>query len=198
MGERDMGEPLFARDVMTTPVTVVSKELPVAGLIALIQTTHFSGIPVMDDAGHIVGLISQSDVLQALAYLLGGGRIPQGFHENKRRATSWLLGIAEAEGVASAVDDLLGKSVADFMSTELVFCQPDMPLDRVCDTMVKHHKHRIVVLHEDRTVAGIITATDLVQFLGITLRRQMADDAEAEVVTLPETQASPDEEVDED
>ena len=62
---------LTARDVMTTEVTTVREDTSIEQLIHLLRVSHFSGIPVVDKEGRAVGLVSETDILRALAYTVG-------------------------------------------------------------------------------------------------------------------------------
>ena len=61
---------ITAADVMTRNVTTVSEEETVEGLIHLLRVSHFTGVPVVDSTGKAVGLISETDILRAVAYSL--------------------------------------------------------------------------------------------------------------------------------
>ena len=59
-----------AEDIMTRNVTTVAEESSVEELIQLFRVSHFTGVPVVDTAGVAVGVISETDILRALAYTI--------------------------------------------------------------------------------------------------------------------------------
>lgn len=144
-----------ARDVMTRKVVTVRPDLPVAALVELLATTKFSGFPVVEDGGRPVGLISQNDVLRALAAGAGAD-----FQAKKRKAAVELLARR-----APTSTDVLALSVRDLMTPKLVACAPTDPVKKVAGAMVKARVHRVVVVDEG-AVAGLVSATDLVRHLG--------------------------------
>lgn len=54
---------ITAGQVMTSPVVTVSPETSVAQIAELLTSRRFSGIPVVDNAGAVLGLVSERDLL---------------------------------------------------------------------------------------------------------------------------------------
>jgi len=55
-----------ARDIMTTSIHTVRPHDPLRKVVALICRYRISGVPVVDQDGYLVGIISERDVLQAM------------------------------------------------------------------------------------------------------------------------------------
>ncbi|HEY9325468.1 MAG TPA: CBS domain-containing protein [Candidatus Limnocylindria bacterium] len=53
------------RDAMTRGTINVSENWPLSDAARLLDTYHVSGVPVIDRAGHLVGVLSQTDILRA-------------------------------------------------------------------------------------------------------------------------------------
>ena len=81
---------LTAKDVMTQPVRTVSAKTPVRELLEFLQSGDFSGMPVVDDEGRAVGLVSQSDLLRAFA-CAEDGEFSQRFEQIRERPAVALL-----------------------------------------------------------------------------------------------------------
>ncbi len=162
-----------AREVMTRDVTTVPQDLPVDQLIALIRGRRYSGFPVVDETGRAVGLISQNDVLRALAFAVDKDDLPPGFQAGKRRAATHLLEAAPAAELGgAAVARLLGRRVRDLMTASVVSCKADTPADDVCEAMIEKRIHRVVVVDDEGKVVGLIAALDLVKRFGEEMRRR--------------------------
>ncbi|HMV32099.1 MAG: CBS domain-containing protein [Gemmatimonadales bacterium] len=54
-------------DVMQTNLRTIRGTDTVGEAIALLAESHVSGVPVVDDHGRLVGVLSNSDILEALA-----------------------------------------------------------------------------------------------------------------------------------
>ena len=55
---------LCVADVMTLDPIVVRMDAPIEDAQALIESNHVSGLPVVDDAGALVGVVSQTDLVR--------------------------------------------------------------------------------------------------------------------------------------
>ncbi|MCE9581992.1 MAG: CBS domain-containing protein [Planctomycetes bacterium] len=157
---------ILAKNVMTKDVTTIGEDTPVKKMIQIIRKTSFSGLPVVDKSGRVVGLISQNDILHALAWAVESEKLTKAFHAGKRRVAVKLLKSKGKVGVGK----LLEKPVKELMTAGVVHCGPDAPVAELCEIMVSKRIHRIVVLDADRKVLGLISATDLVRKFGEQLR----------------------------
>ena len=55
---------MLVRDVMTAPVLTVHTCTPVNQAAQLLITHGFTGVPVLDDDDHLVGIVTESDLLR--------------------------------------------------------------------------------------------------------------------------------------
>ena len=164
-----------ARTVMTRNVATVREDLPIKNLIKMVKERRYSGFPVVDEQGSAIGLVSQNDVLRALAYyqVTEGEEPLEGFEEGKRKAAARLLEADRGPGADPgpvSLHDLLVQPVSSVMTHTLRACIEETPLSRVCAIMAESHIRRVVVLGDGGRVAGIITATDLVQYFARAMK----------------------------
>lgn len=159
-----------AENVMVTDVVTVREDMPIAGLIREIRTRRFSGFPVVDSDEKAVGVVSQNDVLRALAYAVGA-EPPASQGPDWRKASSQLLEMTDS-AAGGAVSELLSRPVRDVMTKSVTSVRPDTRIADVCDTMVSKRIHRVLVLDTAKKVAGLISATDLVKSFGKHLRKR--------------------------
>ena len=78
-----------AVDLMTRDVAVVHPETSLLDAVKLMAQRHISGIPVVDDSGAIVGMLSEGDVV----------RWHEGYTD---RRTRWLNMLADGFELAPA------------------------------------------------------------------------------------------------
>lgn len=171
---------LRARDVMTTEVTTVSQDEPVEKLIGLLRASHFSGIPVVDGQGRAVGLVSETDILRALAYTVGpqgSGEFAPKFQKGKKRISSVILDAVSSDDLqaGAALRGLVQRTVLELMTPYVHSCSPDAPVVEVCEMMAWKEIRRVVVLDAERRPVGIISSIDLIQKLGEWLRKEPAE-----------------------
>lgn len=55
-----------ARNLMTTPVKSVSPETPLSEIALLLAEERIGGVPVTDSEQHVLGIISEADIMSAL------------------------------------------------------------------------------------------------------------------------------------
>ena len=53
-----------AKEIMSTPVFTVSPDTPVAQIARLLCERHISGVPVVDGAGKVVGIVTEIDLIK--------------------------------------------------------------------------------------------------------------------------------------
>ena len=56
---------MHARDIMTRPVVSTTPETSLRDAISLIVENGFAALPVVDEAGRVIGIVSESDALTA-------------------------------------------------------------------------------------------------------------------------------------
>lgn len=157
-----------ASAVMTRAVQTVGPDLSIAELIETLRDKSYSGFPVVDHEGRAIGLVSQNDVLRAVAFLVGETSLSQGFASGRRKASVELLGgNGHDDGLALA--GFVDRPVAEIMSVGVYSCAPETPLAAICEMMVAQRIHRVVVCDGDNRVVGIVSATDLVRHYGEAL-----------------------------
>lgn len=166
---------LRARDVMTREVTTVSQDVPVEELIQLLRVSHFSAIPVVDADGKAVGLVSETDILRALAYTVGPpgtGEFSPKFQAGKRRVSAVILDAAGHgdPGTSAALRELVRRPVRELMTPYVHACSPEAAVVELCEMMVWKEIHRVVVVDDGKPV-GIVSSIDLIAKLGEWLRK---------------------------
>lgn len=144
------------KDFMTTdPVTVTPMD-SVETVLNRLEERHISGLPVMDEVGQVVGIVSEADLL---------------FKERSIRLPlylSFLGGIIYLEPLDHFVQQLkksLGCLVQDVMTPEPITIAPDAPISRAADLMLDKRINRLPVVDETEKLVGIITRNDLLRAL---------------------------------
>ncbi|HBP18879.1 MAG TPA: hypothetical protein DEA08_13975 [Planctomycetes bacterium] len=156
---------MLASDVMTTPVRTLTEDCRIKQLVDMLRPGDFGGYPVVSAAGQVVGLVSQTDSLRALACAQREGDFSSEFAGlSKRPAIAMLLDMQR--GPAATTEVLLQRPIRDIMSSPVISCGPHTPLSEVCQLMSGRSVNRVVVLDGEDKPIGIISASDLVSALG--------------------------------
>jgi CBS domain-containing protein len=87
--------PLRVRDVMTTEVVTVSPETALDRAVDLLLERGIAGVPVVDAAGRLVGMLTEQDCLR-VAYA-------EAYHQGTGRTVSQAM-TRDVEGVDATLD----------------------------------------------------------------------------------------------
>jgi CBS domain-containing protein len=141
-----------ARDIMSTKVVTVSPDTAVRDIAALMIEKHISGVPVLNDKGAVVGMVSEGDLLR---------RPEIGTEKHRRRWLSFFTGMDEQAREFTKSHAL---RAGDVMTKQVVHIDEDMPLGDVVGLMEKHNVKRLPVL-EDGKLVGIVSRVDMLRAL---------------------------------
>lgn len=153
IASRRVTEAISITQVMSQPVRTVNPETPLAEAAHLMVTERVSGLPVVDSAGRIAGLITEADFLRALG--VPAQQPAQNIWQTLESLFSHLARHTELE----APDD----PVSAHMVRNVLCVRPEQDLHHVLEIMKKHTVKRVVVCDEAHRVLGIVTRSDLVR-----------------------------------
>jgi len=139
-------------DVMTRRVVSVEPEATIRQAIRLMLDRHISGLPVIDDKGKLVGIVSEGDFLR---------RSETG---TERKRWHWLDAFL---GPGAPADDYVhshGSKVIEVMTRKPITVQEDTPLDQVVHLMESHGVKRLPVVRGEKVV-GIVSRANLMRAL---------------------------------
>jgi CBS domain-containing protein len=149
---------LLVREVMTGGPVTVTEETGVEELVRLLGENDLPGAPVVNDAGHCIGMVTESDLvitdddgedLHIPHYVeLFGGLIPL---EPLRDFESRLRKAAAA-------------TVRDLMTSPAVTVEADDPIRKAARLIAESEHNRLPVEEEGRLV-GIVTRADVLRAL---------------------------------
>jgi CBS domain-containing protein len=150
-----------AHQVMTRPVVTVSSETTIVEAANTMLQRHVSGLPVVDAAGKLVGIISEGDFLR---------RSEIGTQHKRGQFLRFILGPGQA---ATDFVHEHGRKVAEIMTREPLTISEDTTLEDIVELMEKNHVKRLPVMRGDQVV-GIVSRANLLQAVA-TLARQIPD-----------------------
>jgi CBS domain-containing protein len=141
-------------DVMTRKVVAVDAFAPFKDIVRKMQEFRVSAVPVVDEDGRIMGVVSEGDlILKEDPELEGGAHLFEGIHRRHDRSKA------------------AGLIASQLMSVPVITVSPDASLGEAARLMHRKAVKRLPVVDEDGRIQGIVSRTDL---LKVFLR----DDAE--------------------
>lgn len=152
-----------AGDVMTRDVAVVHPETSLLDAVKLMASRRISGVPVTDQRGAIVGMLSEGDLV----------RWHEGYSERQMR---WLDMLAEGFDLApSFIEGIRAEhyKVKAVMSPGVISVTEETPARDVATLMYTKGIKRVPVMRSD-TMVGIVARSDLIRALAQKLSERGA------------------------
>lgn len=150
-----------AHQIMTRPVVTISPDASILDAANLMLHRHVSGLPVVDAAGKLVGVVSEGDFIR---------RSEIGTQRRRSRFLKLILGPGRA---ASDFVREHGCKVSEVMTAEPVTVTENTPLPTIVALMEKNKLKRLPVMRDGRVV-GIVSRANLLQAVA-SLARQVPD-----------------------
>ena len=145
-----------AKQVMTSEIIPAHEKLTVLALSQLFQKHDISGAPVVDDDGHLVGVVSTTDVLLH-SDVFGDTQVVESEYHKLHDDASF-----EALSEEFVPEDVANLQVRDIMSTDVVSVSVDTHIEEVAKIMYTDRIHRLLVLDGGRLV-GILSTMDVLR-----------------------------------
>lgn len=136
--ERLAGNHKTAGEIMTPEPATVPASASLATVAEIMARRHFKRLPVVDEHGALVGIISRVDLLRTVAES------------------------PEVEEAESRVTGLSGDMpLGRVMRRDVPAVHPDTPLGEVMQAVISTRLNRTIVVDAERRVVGIITDAEL-------------------------------------
>jgi CBS domain-containing protein len=144
--------PMLVGEIMSRPVVTVKADTTVKELAALLVEKQISGVPVVDDKGAVIGVVSETDMLHRKE--IGTGH----------RHSWWASLLMSDADLADEFVRYRATKVGDIMNPEVVSISEDARLQVAADLLSRNNVRRVVVVRGEKP-AGVITRSDIVRAL---------------------------------
>ncbi|HZZ81166.1 MAG TPA: CBS domain-containing protein [Gemmataceae bacterium] len=142
-----------AADLMIPNPISIRAEAGINEAMAMFTEKGITAAPVIDEAGHPIGVVSRSDLF-----------VHQCEHERHRfgKADYFIAPTFDSQGspIPKATT-----TVADVMTPAVFAVAPETPVKRVVNDMVGLHVHRLFVVDADGVLVGVVSAMDVIKRL---------------------------------
>ena len=138
-----------AREVMTQEVTHVQIDTPLAEVAESMGGRGVSGVPVLNRAGQVVGVISEKDFLSRM-----GVTGPKNF-------MNLVAGCLKTKGCIAL--PLKQQKAEDIMSSPAVIVAADATVREIANLFTTKNINRAVVTNKDGLLLGIVSRGDIVK-----------------------------------
>jgi CBS domain-containing protein len=138
------------RDVMTAPALTVRPDMPLKDVARLLIDSGITGVPVVDERGAVVGVVSEGDFLVK----------EQGPQALRHRRLARLLG--ESEATQRQIGKLAARTAGEAMTAPAITMEPSRSIQDAAAVMTERRVNRLPVVEGGRLI-GIVTRADLVR-----------------------------------
>ena len=150
-----------AKDIMTSPVVSISPDDTVLQAAQTMLQRRISGLPVIEQAGRLVGVVTEGDLLR---------RVETGTRRQRPRWLEFLLGPGR---LADEYTRTHGRKVNDVMTPDPLSVAEDAALEEIVKLMEKRQIKRVPVLRSEQVI-GIVTRANLLHALAGASRKAPA------------------------
>jgi CBS-domain-containing membrane protein len=137
---------LTAKEIMSKEVITVATDTPVNELADLLWKKKIGGVPVVDDNGKLLGVVTESDLID----------------QNKKVHIPTVLTILDSmiflenpAKIDKELKKMTGSTVGDIYSTEVVTVSEETPMYEVATIMANQKVHTLPVVKNDKVI-GVI------------------------------------------
>lgn len=139
-----------ARDVMVSPAITVKPSASVREVAKIFLARQISAVPVVDEQGKLIGIVSEGDLLH---------RAEAG---TERKRSWWLQGFTGDETLAAEYVKAHARKVSDVMTRRVITASPDSPLHEIASLLENNSIKRVPIV-KDGQVVGIVSRANLIQ-----------------------------------
>lgn len=140
------------REFMRCDLTSVELDTTVSHVIYLLHQSGLASLPVVDEDGRVVGMISERDLIRAV---LPG-------YVDMLQSVAFLPSLDQ---LSRRLHEIGPKPVAEFMTEEVVAARPDDNDLHVADLMIRKGLKQIPVLDDQKRLVGVVRRIDLLHRL---------------------------------
>jgi CBS domain-containing protein len=141
-----------ADEVMTRNPTTIAPQASVAEAVRSMLDARVSGLPVVDEAGRLVGVITEGDLL---------ARAELGTEKKRAKWLEFLF------GPGRSAEDFVqshGRRVEEVMTRSPITVLPSAGLDEVVETMIDKRVKRLPVV-DGGSLVGVVSRADVLRAL---------------------------------
>ncbi len=140
-----------AREIMSSPVITVSPDTPFRNIVAMMLQHGISGLPVVDEDGRLLGIVTEADLL-----------LKEEEPHAQPALIPWHGSSLRLERILDRHRKFEGMMAGDLMTENVVTATEETSAHQLAHLMLAREINRIPILHDGRIV-GIVTRADILK-----------------------------------
>lgn len=138
-----------AKDIMTTNVVTVRADMAVPDIAELLLSRNISGVPVTDENGAVVGIVTEGDLIQRA-------------ESGPKHTSWWLCLVGDSSRSAENYIKTHGMTAGDVMTRNVLTVDEETPIGDIARIMAERHVKRVPVV-SDGELVGIVSRSNLLR-----------------------------------
>ena len=147
------------RDLMTTQLVTLKPDDTVKKAVLKFALDNISGAPVIDGRSHLLGILSQNDVLRLV--MATQDRIEREHPDSEDLLVHSMDSVDSNARLKELTDEISNKPVSEVMTRTVLTTTPDETIINVLRSMMDLQVNRLPVL-EKGVVVGVISRDDII------------------------------------
>lgn len=144
---------MLAKEIMSQKVIAVKRDDTVDTVIKLLMEHNISGLPVIDDENHVVGIISEGDLIYRSKKL----HIPSYF-----TILDSHIFLENTKNFEEQLKKMVGYKVEDVMTEKVISAKAGDSVEEIATLMANKQVNRVPIL-EDGKLVGIVSRRDIIR-----------------------------------
>ena len=146
---------MLVKDLMSSKVITVKPTATIEQVAEVLHHYHFTGVPVVDDQGTLLGVIMERDFITADSKLYLPTYIQMlkdlDFVQNDKKRLS------------KSAKEVMDTTAADIMNRDIVTAEPKTSLKEVAEMFATKRVNPIPVVGKNHKLVGVISRSDLIK-----------------------------------
>jgi CBS domain-containing protein len=148
---------LTVRDIMETHVPPVYPDDPVEHVVAVLRDHELPGVPVINEGGRCVGIITESDLIMV-------GETEDLHLPHYIELFGGIVFLESTKKFEERLRKAIGAKASDVMTEDPITIEPDASVAEA-GRMIARHKHNRLPVVEHGRLVGVVTRIDVLDAL---------------------------------
>jgi CBS domain-containing protein len=144
---------LQAKDIMTREVITVTEDTAVSEIAKFLLEKRINGLPVLNDQGEVVGVVSNSDLIDQTKKL----HIPTVI-----ALFDAVIYLERVKKFRTDLEKMAGSTAKDICSKNPITITPETSVEDLATIMAEKHVHTLPVMQGEKLV-GIVGKMDIIR-----------------------------------
>lgn len=145
-----------AKDIMNKDVISVKAEDKVEDLVKILLNSGISGVPVVDEEGNVVGIVSEADLIYPEKSLHLPAFIP---------ILDGIVFLESFKKLEKEIRKMTAYKIKDVMNKHVITVNEDTEVERVVNILLDKKINRVPVVNEENKLVGIITRSNILRHI---------------------------------